>query len=38
MIGGLRTNPEGECIEAELHERLMQFLAELSPSLKIYVL
>jgi RNA polymerase sigma-70 factor (ECF subfamily) len=27
-------SPEDECIEAELHERLMQFVAELSPSLR----
>jgi RNA polymerase sigma-70 factor (ECF subfamily) len=27
-------SPEDECIESELHERLMQFVAELSPSLR----
>ncbi len=27
-------SPEDECIKSELHERLMQFVAELSPSLR----
>jgi RNA polymerase sigma-70 factor (ECF subfamily) len=27
-------SPEDECIESELHDRLMQFVAELSPSLR----
>lgn len=32
-----RPSPEGECIRLELHEHLMQFVGELSPSLRMAI-
>jgi RNA polymerase sigma-70 factor (ECF subfamily) len=33
-LADCRPNPEDECVGSDLHERLMQFVAELSPSLR----